>query len=251
MSDRFVAAAPSGPVVVPAAVLAFAIDEPVVPVWRNELGGLTFGLPASGRYVKWQPAGRGIDLADEAARLGWAARFTPVPVVLGHGADDEGAWLVTAALPGSSAASPRWLGDPAAAARAIGVGLRAMHDDLPAASCPFDWSVAERIARSDRLGSGSSSARSSLGEPPPVDLLVVCHGDACAPNTLLDDAGRWTGHVDLGRLGVADRWADLAVATWSLEWNYGPGWDRVLLDAYGVAPDDERTAFYRALWDAT
>ena len=45
---------------------------------------------------------------------------------------------------------------------------------------------------------------------PPVDRLVVCHGDACAPNTLLTDDGRWSGHVDLGQLGVADRWADLA-----------------------------------------
>jgi len=41
----------------------------------------------------------------------------------------------------------------------------------------------------------------------------------------------------LGALGVADRWADLAVATWSLEWNYGPGWQSVLLEAYGVESD--------------
>ena len=55
---------------------------------------------------------------------------------------------------------------------------------------------------------------------PPIDRLVVCHGDACAPNTLIDDDGRCCGHVDLDALGVADRWADLAVATMSLEWNY-------------------------------
>jgi kanamycin kinase len=78
--------------------------------------------------------------------------------------------------------------------------------------------------------------------------LVVCHGDACAPNTLLDESG-WTGHVDLGALGVADQWADLAVATWSTTWNYGGGWERPLLDAYGVEPDPVRTAYYRLLWD--
>jgi kanamycin kinase len=87
------------------------------------------------------------------------------------------------------------------------------------------------------------------GEIPSTDVLVVCHGDACAPNTLLTEDGRWSGHVDLGSLGLADRWADLAVATWSTEWNYGPGWEELLLEAYGVQPDPERMAYYRLLWD--
>lgn len=44
-------------------------------------------------------------------------------------------------------------------------------------------------------------------------------------------------------------WADLAVATWSTEWNYGPGWDKLLLQAYGLPPDPDRTRYYRLLWD--
>jgi kanamycin kinase len=89
-----------------------------------------------------------------------------------------------------------------------------------------------------------------LDDRPEPDRLVVCHGDACAPNTLLSEDGSCAGHVDLGSLGVADRWADLAVASWSTGWNYGPGWERTLLDAYGVGPDPVRTAYYRLLWDA-
>ncbi|HEY1642329.1 MAG TPA: phosphotransferase, partial [Streptosporangiaceae bacterium] len=84
---------------------------------------------------------------------------------------------------------------------------------------------------------------------PPADRLVVCHGDACAPNTMLSDDGRWSAHADLSDLGVADRWADLAVATWSTTWNYGPGWERPLLDAYGIDPDPGRTGYYRLLWE--
>ena len=84
-----------------------------------------------------------------------------------------------------------------------------------------------------------------------MDHLVVCHGDACAPNTLVGADGRWVGHVDLGSLGVADRWADLAVASMSLGWNFGPGWEDDLYEAYGVEPDDERIAYHRLLWDAT
>jgi kanamycin kinase len=99
---------------------------------------------------------------------------------------------------------------------------------------------------------GSNAAEPRwIGEAviPPPDRLVVCHGDACAPNTLIGADGRWSAHVDLGALGVADRWADLAVATWSARWNYGPDWEQPLLDAYGVAADPERTAYYRLLYD--
>ena len=58
------------------------------------------------------------------------------------------------------------------------------------------------------------------------------------------------GQVDLANLGTPDRWADLAVATWSTEWNYGPGWDETLLSAYGVRPRSAaRTEYYRMLWE--
>ena len=85
----------------------------------------------------------------------------------------------------------------------------------------------------------------------PIDRLVVCHADACCPNTLIGDDGRWTAHVDLGLLGLGDRWADIAVASMSTEWNYGPGWEDALIEAYGVEPDRERLSYYRELWNAT
>ena len=57
------------------------------------------------------------------------------------------------------------------------------------------------------------------------------------------------GHVDLARVGVADRWADLSVISWSLDWNFGPGWQPAFFAAYGIDPDDEYIDWYRRLWD--
>ena len=48
---------------------------------------------------------------------------------------------------------------------------------------------------------------------------MVCDGHTCTPNTLLHDGGTFAAHGDLSSLGVADRWADLAVTTWCLGWN--------------------------------
>ncbi|MEU9740265.1 aminoglycoside 3'-phosphotransferase [Micromonospora chersina] len=258
---------PSADVEVPLSVVSLANGRPLRPVWRNELGGLTFevGTETGRWFVKWAPAGCGLDLHREVSRLRWAAQFTPVPRVLDHGADATGAWLVTAGLPGETAVSDRWKAEPRAAVTAIGRGLRAFHDQLPVDICPYSWDAEGRVAgvkeleaagqldttRWDPVHSALSrvEALARLDDVPETDRLVVCHGDACAPNTLLNEDGTWSGHVDLGSLGVADRWADLAVATWSLDWNYGPGWAHTLLGAYGVNPDPERIAYYRLLWD--
>lgn len=250
----------------PAAVCGVAGSDPVRLVWRNQLGGSTFqlGTGPGRRFVKWTPGDSGVDLSREIDRLRWAAGQVVVPRVLGRGGDDTGSWLLTSGLPGSHAAGPRWRADPVRAVAGIGAGLRAFHDALPVRTCPFSASAPARLAetraraaaglidpsgwRAEFSGLTVQDALARLADAPTVDLEVVCHGDTCPPNTLLDDDGAPVGHVDLGQLGVADRWADLAVATWSTTWNYGPGWERPLLDAYGIDPDPDRSIYYRLLW---
>lgn len=208
---------PSSPPALPAIVARFAVGRPVRAVWVNELGGVTFrvdsGMGAGCEFIKVARRGTA-DFANEARRLRWAAPYLAVPRVLGVGVDGDWAWLHTDALPGLSAVHPRWRASPQVAVPALGAGLRTLHDSLPVHSCPFDWSTASRLAKL------APARRAELGDSPPVDRLVVCHGDACSPNTILDDTGRCCGHVDFGNLGVADRWADLAVATLSLQWNF-------------------------------
>jgi kanamycin kinase len=153
VSRPVIAEIPTGPVAVPAVIAALAGGDLVVPVWRNELGGLTFRLDDGRgriRYAKWVAAETPeIDLPGEAERLSWARRWASVPRVVEGGSDSEGAWLVTAGVPGRSAVDPRWIADPAVAATAIGRGLRLLHDALP-------WT--------DARSSGASSA----GSPAPT-----------------------------------------------------------------------------------
>lgn len=232
MHDRFIAGPPTRDIVTPHEVAALAGQQSVQCVWVNELGGLTFDIGDT--FVKWAPPGSRLPIHDEAERLQWASRFVVVPEVVDAGPT----WIRTKKLPGRSAIYV----EPKSAVRAIGEGLRQLHDTLPADQCPFSWSVESRLTR----------AIAPIDEAaPPIGQLVVCHADACAPNTLIGDDGRCTGHVDFGRMGVADRWADIAIATYSTNWNYGEGWEGELLAAYGIAPDAERTRYYRLLWDST
>ena len=170
---------PASPPPVPAVVGRIAAGRPVHAVWVNGEGGVTFRVDYGifGReFIKVANANTA-DFTGEARRLRWAARYVAVPQVLGFGLDEgldeapdgDWTWLHTGGLPGLSAVHPRWLASPDVAVRAIASGLRTLHDRLPVRSCPFDWSVAGRLAML------SPARRASLGEPPPVDQLVVCH----------------------------------------------------------------------------
>jgi kanamycin kinase len=209
-------------------------DEPKL-VWRNELDGLTFRI--GDRFLKWNPPTTGADLERERVRLEWLSPRHPAPRVVDHGTDGDAQWLLTEALPGDSAVGDTWRARRPEAIRAIAAGLRAIHaisiDDFPA-----EWAA--------EVWAGRQPA--SLGPRPPINDPVLVHGDACAPNTLISDDGAWTGNVDFGDLGVGDRWADLAVASLSLDWNFGEGHQEELFDAYGIDPDADRIRYYRALW---
>lgn len=196
-------------------------------VWLNELGGITAFLTRAEHpsvYAKWQPT----DLLDEAERLSWLGGRFASPAMADFVAHDDGSLIVTLAMDGESAVSERWMREPDVAAAAVGEGLARLHS-LDVTQCLFD--APEWIT--DDIG----------------DEVVILHGDPCAPNTLLGPDGSFLGIVDVGSLGPGDPWADLAVASWSLDWNYGPGEHRTFWEAYGVEPDEERIRHYRAQWD--
>ena len=220
---------------VPEVVVKLAGDRPADLIWRNELGGLTFRI--DDQFLKWNPRHTGIDLERERVRLTWLSDRHPSPRVIASGSDDEAQWLLTAALPGECAVGDTWRARRSEAIRAIATGLRAIHA-VPTDDFPSHWTSEVWVGR----------APDSLGPRPALDQVVLVHGDACAPNTLISTTGEWTGNVDFGDLAVGDRWADLAIASLSLDWNFGEGHQGEFFEAYGIDPDEERIRYYRALW---
>ena len=217
------------------------------------------------RFLKVGWAGAYPSLAAERHRCMWlATRGLPVPEVLDHGTDGRVEWMLTAGLSGRDATAPEHLADPRRTVPLLAEGLRAFHEVDPT-DCPFEWRipaalahVAGRVAADDVSSEGFHEVHRHLTPAKalervrelvlPEESLVVCHGDYCLPNVLLD-GGRVVGYLDLGEVGVADRWRDLAVATWSMTWNLGPGYEDLFLDAYGEEWDLPRRDLYRLLYD--
>jgi kanamycin kinase len=222
---------PDRPPRIPPAALGGMTGWRRTVVWRFLPQVTTWRLVAPDdevRYLKVSQLGQRASLADEHERMRWAAAWLPVPRVIEHGTDGYDEWLLTAGLPGVNAVDDALRVQPARLVRLLAEGLRRFHT-LPVGECPF-------------------GGRSALDRRPPGgEDLVVCHGDYCLPNVLIDD-WRLSGFVDLGELGVADRWADLTVATWSVTRNLGPGWEQPFLAAYGIVPDAAKRDFYRRLY---
>ena len=212
----------NAPIVVPAAVEVVAAGRSARLAWVNEIGGLTYDVGEGlGRvFVKWVPPEWAPWLDAEFVRLEWASQFLTVPCPIDGGSDESGAWLVTTPLDGESAVAPRWLDEPARAVRVIGAGLRTLHELLPVERCPFSWSAAERVADARRRASAGAI-----------------------------DPSRWhEDHQSLRVEQALELTADIPPIDVEVVC-HRPGWEPLLLDAYGTDADPDRTRFYRLLWD--
>ena len=208
----------------------------------------------------WRPSA-----AEEMERTVWARSHLPVPRVLDHGATPENTWLLTEGIDGRDATNSAFREDISGLVHRLAGGLRRFHE-APVEACPFQFRIADAIslvrhrfathqidaARDFHPEFAALTVEAAVEQlvtsVPDGEDLVVCHGDYCVPNILLRGP-EVVGFVDLGELGVADRWWDLAVATWSITWNFGRGYEDQFLESYGATPDDARMRFYRLLYD--
>ncbi len=217
------------------------------------------------RYLKVAKIGWEPSLNRERDRMVWAEGRLSVPRVIDHGTADGVDWLMTLELPGTDATGGQLIQDPASLVPLLAEGLRIFHE-TPAQDCPFSFRVLDALLHvRSRVEGGKidplrdfhpehahltpSQALAELeATQPSTEDVVLCHGDYCLPNVMIDE-GRVTGYVDLGELGLADRWWDLAIATWSVTWNLGPGWEETFLEAYGVDRDQDRIRYFLLLYD--
>ncbi|MFI5696234.1 phosphotransferase [Kribbella sp. NPDC051586] len=166
----------------------------------------------------------GPGVTDEADRLAWlGSTGFPCPLIVDRGNN----WLVTTELPGRDASQDWPAADRPAVLAAIADGLRAL-DQL--SGCPF------------------SSPFPGTGD-------AVTHGDYAAPNVFIDPATlRFTGILDLSRLGTGDRYLDLALMFKSLRGGLNPQYGgppaaRRFVELYGGDPGDPRIEHYITLDD--
>lgn len=216
-------------------------------------------------YLKHGTGPTADDVVDEAVRLRWLAAHLPAPAVTQFTSTADEAWLLTTALTGRTAYQllEAEEGDAAAVVDGLADLLSRLHA-VPVTACPFTSDHARRLrlarARIDaglvdehdfdeeREGWSAEQVWDALAELLPLASdPVVTHGDYSLDNVLLA-GGRVTGCIDVGRLGIADRYQDLAVM-WNCLGEFGSDLRQRFLARYGVDRLDERKLRFHLLLD--
>jgi len=218
--------------------------------------------------LKIRPAG-GWDTIDVKV-LQWLAGKAPAPQVAAHEEWNGQDWLLMTRIHGKELCKPDIMNNPALLLDCMAEALHTLWS-IPVTDCPFERTVADHLSHAEAairsghfdpsdcepetFGSGGFENPEELllwlkSHLPPQDR-VVTHGDFCLPN-LFTDGKRFTGFIDVGNVGVADRWMDLALGWRSLKHNsdghYGKIYPNIdpddLFHAAGVPKDEEKLRYY-------
>lgn len=235
----------------------------------GESGGAVYRLHgktgAPDLFLKHGQSSIAGDITDEMVRLRWLASHIPVPAVEGFVTTQDEAWLLMTAVPGQTAyqlleAQPD---TRIGVVDALANFLRRLHA-IPVSECPFNSDHAYRLARArERIDAGLVEEDDFDDEregwtaeqvweamqrllPMPSDP-VVTHGDFSLDNILMLD-GEVVGCIDAGRVGIADRYQDLAIL-WNSLGEFDASLQDRLLEQYGIADADERKLQFHLLLD--
>ena len=221
--------------------------------------------------LKIRPEG-GWDTADTKA-LQFLSGKIPVPEVLAHEVADGLDYLLMSRIKGRMLCDPWVMERPSLLLDCMAEALHLLWS-VPLQGVPFERSLTTELEHAERairdgtydpsgcepetFGPGGFASPAALLEylqknKPKVEP-VLSHGDFCLPN-LFTDGQHLCGMIDLGDMGLADRYKDLTFGWRSLKHNsdghYGPVYPAIdpddLFRAAGIPKDEEKLRYYLLL----
>lgn len=206
----------------------------------------------------------------------WLNGGIPVPEILEYCVENETAYTLMTRVKGKMLCDEEFLCHPSKMIRHVSEGIKLLWnvnvDDCPLKVSRLDerlkqarWNVENGMVdmenvEPDTFGPNGFSNPEELlvwlEKNRPQEDIVLTHGDFCLPNVFIDN-DRISGFIDLGKMGPADRWQDLAIVLRSLEHNFSGKYNngkpyfefepQMLLDELGIKMDKEKNRYYMLL----
>ncbi len=198
----------------------------------------------------------------------------PVPVPYVREVVEGKSYLLMSKCDGRMACASEYMENPAILCKLLANGLKMLWS-MDVSDCPCDQSLSCKLLRAEQIIEdglvdmdnvepdtfGKNGFRDPaellqwLRENKPEEEPVLSHGDYCLPN-IFGNQSEVSGFIDLGRMGIADKWCDIALCYRSLSHNYSGGYkyngnqsykefdEMLLFRELGMEPEWEKIRYY-------
>lgn len=205
--------------------------------------------------------------------MAWLSQRLPVPKILYHEVSGDSSYLLMTRMDGVMSCDDAYLAQPETLVQALADGMKLLWN-TESTGCPrvrtldklleeARYNVEHGLVDIDNV---EPETFSENGFRDPAQLLqwlmdnkvstepVLAHGDYCLPNIFLKD-GKFHGFIDIGDMGIGEKWRDIALCWRSLRDNwkgcYGGSHYAFdpdsLFDALGIEPDWEKMRYHLLL----
>lgn len=213
---------------------------------------------------------------NEAAAARWLKGVLPVPEISVYRVEGQTAYTLMSRIQGTMLCDEELLKTPDRLIRLAAEGIKRLWA-VDVKDCPLGVSRLEERLKAARFQVENNLVDMENVEPEtfapggfanPMELLewleqnrpeedlVLTHGDFCLPNVFVK-GNKISGYIDIGKMGPADRWQDIAIVMRSLAHNFAGKYNggkayfqfepESFLRELGMEMDEEKNRYYLLL----
>jgi len=199
-------------------------------------------------------------LTSEYEKLKWLDNKLDVPKVILYDKDDVTEFLITESIIGEMVCSDKYIKDPMLGLNIIAQAFNKILE-VDINDCPFDVSIDYKLKLvennvKNKLIDISQLSESTLNKFGSLENILdflktnkfyeekcFSHGDTSLPNIFALD-NKFSGFIDVGECGIADKWFDLAICEKSIKRNYGEEYISKFYEELNIIPNREKIDYY-------
>lgn len=199
-------------------------------------------------------------LTQEYNALKWLDGKLSVPKIIIYEINNVAEFLITTAINGEMVCSDYYLSHPNEAIKVIAEAFTNIYN-IKINDCPFNVAldyklnlvrnnVKNNLISVDNIKEETlnrfkdlNSIVDYLGKNKFEEELCFSHGDTSLPNIFASNS-KFSGFIDVGECGIADKWFDLAICEKSIIRNFGEIYVEKFYNELGIKRDANKIEYY-------
>jgi len=199
-------------------------------------------------------------LTSEYEKLKWLENKLDVPKIILYVQNNTTEFLITESIDGNMVCSDIYIKNPTLGLNVICQAFDKIKK-VDIEDCPFDVSIDYKLKLvennvKNKLIDDSQLSNETLNRFGCLENILeylkqnkfyeekcFSHGDTSLPNIFALN-NKFSGFIDVGECGVADKWFDLAICEKSIKRNYGEEYISKFYERLNIIPDRKKIDYY-------